>query len=69
MQKESIGIEGMHCPHCVQQVKSLLEKQAGVAQAEVNLAEKTATVLFDENITALEQLKNSINQTEIFKTL
>lgn len=68
MLKETLHIEGMSCGHCVQQVKNIIEKQAGVIQAEVNLTEKQASVKFDENVTSLDIIKSAINQSEIFKT-
>ena len=42
--KKTLQVEGMMCMHCVAHVKGALEKVAGVAGAEVDLARKTAVV-------------------------
>lgn len=43
MEKE-ILIEGMHCEHCVDAVKSALEKVEGVRNVNVDLNKKIAVV-------------------------
>lgn len=42
-----IQVEGMHCENCVGKVRKALEGVTGVASADVNLAAKTARVVFD----------------------
>jgi copper chaperone len=47
METIKLGVEGMHCRHCVMAVKSALAALPGVASAEVSLEQKTATVSYD----------------------
>jgi copper chaperone len=68
MLKETFLIENMSCGHCVHQVKNLLEKQVGVMLVDVSLDTKLATIEFDEQKTSIDILKNTINQSEIYKT-
>ncbi len=55
--KKTMKIEGMMCQHCVAHVTKALQGVAGVAEVEVNLKKKTATVelseaVADESLTA-----------------
>ena len=43
-------IEGMMCQHCVAHVTKALQGVAGVAEVEVNLKKKTATVELSEAV-------------------
>lgn len=47
MQKELIKVDGMSCNHCKMAVEAAVKKITGVAAAEVNLAEKTLQVEYD----------------------
>ncbi len=47
MQKDLIKVEGMSCNHCKMAVESAVKKLAGVTAAEVDLAEKTLQVEYD----------------------
>ncbi len=48
--KKVIRIEGMNCGHCSASVTKALGAIAGVTQADVDLAAKTATVMLGEDI-------------------
>ncbi len=57
--KKTIKIEGMMCPHCEANVKSVLESLSGVAAAEVSHKDGLAVVELNGEIQD-ETLKNSI---------
>ena len=48
--KKTMKIEGMMCQHCVAHVTKALQGVAGVAEVEVNLKKKTATVELSEAV-------------------
>ncbi|MBI5114973.1 heavy metal translocating P-type ATPase [Candidatus Poribacteria bacterium] len=48
MQTKTFSISGMTCSHCVQTVTKALKKLSGVQEVNVSLAQKSATVRFDE---------------------
>lgn len=58
-----IPVSGMTCAACSARVQRTLEKQAGVADANVNLMMKTATVRFDPGTVSPEQLVDAIRET------
>jgi len=64
-QTESIRIPvtGMTCASCSARVQRTLEKQPGVADANVNLMMKTATVRFDPAAVTPDRLVEAIRQT------
>lgn len=45
--KRRLVIEGMHCASCASRIEKRLSREAGVQEANVNLATKVATVTFD----------------------
>ena len=45
-------IDGMSCEQCQARVRAALLEQAGVNAANVSLANGTATVLYDEQVTS-----------------
>ncbi|MCO6499269.1 MAG: heavy-metal-associated domain-containing protein [Vicingus serpentipes] len=65
--KAELKIEGLSCAHCVNAVGSILRNSKGVQKVEVSLPDN-AQVIFDENEITLEQLKQAINESEIYKT-
>ena len=58
-----IPVSGMTCAACSARIQRTLEKQPGVAEANVNLMMKTATVHFDRNIVTPERLVGAIKET------
>lgn len=62
-----LKIEGLSCGHCVKAVENIFVDLEGVIQYAVSLPDKV-TVEFDENIINIEQIKQSINDSEIYKT-
>jgi copper chaperone len=66
--KSTIKIKGMTCGHCKKAVENILKEEKGVLKAEVFLENALADVTFDDSQTSLEKLKNSINDSGIYKT-
>jgi len=58
-----IPVSGMTCAACSARVQRALEKQPGVAEANVNLMMKTATVHFDPSVVSAERLVSTIEAT------
>jgi copper chaperone len=67
MEKIEMKIEGMSCGHCSNAVKNLLSETSGVQRAEVHLAEGRAEVEFDSSVVSVEELRNKINDTGMYK--
>ena len=59
--KETIGVEGMVCEHCVTTITSALNSLAGVNNVLVNLKEKRVEVDYDDNKINLERIKEAIS--------
>ena len=60
MQTTTIKIEGMTCMGCVNSVKTILEKIAGVISADVSLDKAQATIHYDANLSNNNQFIASI---------
>lgn len=60
---KTVSIEGMKCQGCVDIIKEKFEAIAGVDSAEVDLANKRATISGNENVT-LDDLKKSLEGTK-----
>ena len=58
-----IPVSGMTCAACSARVQRSLEKQPGVAEANVNLMMKTATVRFDPGVVTADRLVETIKST------
>lgn len=61
--KKSFPIKGMHCASCVRVTEGALKKTTGVKDAVVNLATAKATVTYDADNCAPEQMAESIAKT------
>lgn len=60
--KDILLVEGMSCGHCKNAVEKAVRALAGVASAEVNLAEKTLTVEFDTDKVTLDKIKEAVDE-------
>jgi len=58
-----IPVSGMTCAACSARIQRTLEKQPGVADANVNLMMKTATVKFDPGVVSPGRLVDAIKET------
>lgn len=61
-------IDGMSCEHCQARVRAALLEQAGVNAANVSLANGTATVLYDEQVTSPYALLQAIDRSCLCST-
>lgn len=60
MEKATLNVQGMSCNHCVNSVEGAV-KNLG-ASAQVNLAENTVSVEFDESRVSLQAIKEAIEE-------
>lgn len=60
--KATFPIEGMTCNACVASVKKKLRSLQGIEQVTVSLANREATVIFNEATVTGEQIKEAINK-------
>jgi len=61
--KTEIKVSGMTCGACAVSVKSSLTKVKGVKSADVSNEKGLATVVYDDNQTNEQQLREAINRT------
>jgi mercuric ion binding protein len=61
--KAEIKVSGMTCGACSVSVKSALTKVKGVKSAEVSYEKGLATVVYDDEQTNDQQLREAINRT------
>lgn len=57
-----LKVEGMHCDGCAARVKRVLEKEAGVREADVSLEAGAARVKHDEHRVGAERLRELVEQ-------
>jgi copper chaperone len=62
VEKDILLVEGMSCGHCKNAVEKAVRALAGVALAEVNLAEKTLAVEFDTAKVTLDKIKEAVDE-------
>ncbi|NLV50554.1 MAG: copper chaperone CopZ [Clostridiales bacterium] len=62
MTKTAINVQGMSCEHCVKSVENAVKALPGIEKVDVNLKKHTANVKFNENIIALEAIKEAIRE-------
>jgi Cu+-exporting ATPase len=55
-----LGIEGMHCASCVNSIERSLQATPGVTDASVNLATEEASVSFDPELAAVDELLSAV---------
>ena len=62
-----LDIEGMTCMHCKNTVRNALKDVKGVLKAEVDLANATAAVESDDEVTSEERLVDAVNATGVYR--
>ena len=60
MRDTSLEIRGMHCDGCAARIKSLVEREPGVREAEVSFAEGHARVRYNEHAISEASLREVI---------
>lgn len=63
MKNEKINVYGMSCEHCVKTVAKTILALNGVSSAEVSLKDKNATVVYDENLVNLSDIKKAVKES------
>ncbi|MDO8512966.1 MAG: heavy metal translocating P-type ATPase [bacterium] len=58
--KISLSLSGMHCASCAGIIERSLKKVSGVSQANVNFAAEKASVIFNENLSPVEDLIKAV---------
>lgn len=61
--KTEIKVSGMTCGACTVSVKSALARVKGVKSADVSYEKGVATVVYDDQQTSEQQLREAINKT------
>jgi len=56
----TIPVYGMSCDHCVRAVTNALNAIKGVKEVEVSLEDKSARVIYDDELTRLSELESAI---------
>ncbi|MDD3170028.1 MAG: copper chaperone CopZ [Eubacteriales bacterium] len=62
MKKITLNVEGMSCSHCVKAVKDAVAALDGVAEVEVDLKGKTATVEYNAEEIKPERIQEAIEE-------
>lgn len=57
----SLPVEGLHCMSCVMRLQSALEDLPGVVSADVDLAERLATVVYEPDSAAVGDLVAAVD--------
>lgn len=58
-----LNVEGMACSHCELTVQDAVKKLDGIKKVKAKKRKKEVTVEFDENLTTVENISDSINKT------
>jgi len=67
--EEKLKITGMTCGHCVTAVSNALKSVTGVENADVNLEQNDATVVYDSEKTTPEEIMGALNDTNYSASL
>ncbi|KAJ9589439.1 hypothetical protein L9F63_017342 [Diploptera punctata] len=67
--KVVINVEGMTCQSCVRTIEDTIGEKPGVLCIKVSLEHKTATIIYNPNITSPETLRNDIDDMGFDATL
>jgi len=62
-QKIVLKVETMTCNHCTNFVKNTINDLNGILQTDMNLADGTATVTYNPDLTGKDQIVGAINET------
>jgi len=61
IKKETYPVEGMSCASCAQSVESILSSLQGIKQANINYANASVLVEFDENTVSPSEMEKAVN--------
>lgn len=61
-EKADFDIRGMTCASCAARIEKVLNKQAGIEKATVNLATETAAVLYEPGVITLDDIQHKVKK-------
>lgn len=62
MTTKQFKVNGLHCAGCAQAAQNALNHVEGVSEATVSLADRTASVTYDETHVTTDDLKKAVDQ-------
>ena len=65
--KKQFEIEGMTCGHCRNTVDRAIKDVKGVINAKIDLANHTADVEYDDELTSIERIADAVNSTGVYR--
>ena len=65
--KKHFDIEGMTCVHCRNTVAKAIMDVKGVIVAKIDLANHTADVEYEDELTSVERIVDAVNSTGIYR--
>ncbi|MCA9382210.1 heavy metal translocating P-type ATPase, partial [Candidatus Dojkabacteria bacterium] len=69
MTKEIYPIIGIHCASCKMLLEKMVGKVNGVSNVNVNFATEKMTVVYDENITSLAEIKTAVSKAGSYELI
>ncbi len=60
IRKVTLKIKGMHCAGCIKAIQSYLSDIDGISKCEVNLANESASIEFDQNKVSINDIEKAI---------
>lgn len=58
-QTVKLSVPGMSCASCPYMVKSAISKVDGIASVEATMADRSATVIFDDTVTDIAEIQEA----------
>jgi copper chaperone CopZ len=58
----TLKVEGMHCDHCAQTIKAVVEREPGVKVAGVSFQGGVARILYDPEATSVDRLVATVGR-------
>lgn len=62
MNKRTFKVDGMHCASCASSVETMLGAMEGVDQANVNFADESVFVQYDEGVISQQKMKEAVQK-------
>ena len=63
MKKVVFQIEGMSCQNCVGKINAVLGSAPGIKKYHVSLENKSADIIYKDNIITHQTIQNQLNET------
>ena len=62
MNQLTLKVEGMHCNHCAETIKAVVEREPGVKAAAVSFEGGVARILYDPEATGANRLVATVGR-------